>query len=158
MIELGVNIDHVATVRQARRAPPAATTAGPQLVEANNLLGLAYDRSCQLEWLCQVWLLARAVGDPILLPQEELERVVGRRVRSISYPHGKADGRVAAAAREAGFDWGFTGVAEAVTPASDPLRLPRVEVEQSSPAGFARQLVATLERARSGSGGAPTLG
>ena len=41
-------------------------------------LGLAYDRSCQLEWLCQVWLLARAVGDPILLPQEELDRVVAR--------------------------------------------------------------------------------
>jgi peptidoglycan/xylan/chitin deacetylase (PgdA/CDA1 family) len=90
--------------------------------------------------------------------REELERVVGRRVRSISYPHGKADGRVAAAAREAGYDWGFTGVAEAVTPASDPLRLPRVEVEQGSPAGLPRQLVATLERARSGSGGAPTLG
>jgi L-fuculose-phosphate aldolase len=41
-------------------------------------LGLAYDRSCQLEWLCQVWLLARAVGDPILLPQEELDQVVAR--------------------------------------------------------------------------------
>jgi peptidoglycan/xylan/chitin deacetylase (PgdA/CDA1 family) len=90
--------------------------------------------------------------------REELERVVGRPVRSISYPHGKADGRVAAAAREAGYYWGFTGAAEAVTPASDPLLLRRVEVEQSSPGGFARQLVATLERARSGSGGAPTLG
>jgi peptidoglycan/xylan/chitin deacetylase (PgdA/CDA1 family) len=88
----------------------------------------------------------------------ELERVVGRPVRSVSYPHGKADARVAAAAREAGYDWGFTGAAEAVTPASDPLLLPRVEVELGAPGGFARQLVATLEGARSGSRGAPTLG
>jgi peptidoglycan/xylan/chitin deacetylase (PgdA/CDA1 family) len=86
-----------------------------------------------------------------------LERAVGRPVRSISYPHGKGDACVAAAAREAGYERGFTGVADAVTPASDPLLLPRVDVEHSPPARFARQLVATLERARSGSGGAPTL-
>jgi len=41
-------------------------------------LGLAYDRSRQLEWLCQVWLMASAVGDPILLPQDELDRVVAK--------------------------------------------------------------------------------
>jgi L-fuculose-phosphate aldolase len=41
-------------------------------------LALAYDRSRQLEWLCQVWLLAKAVGDPILLPQDELDRVVAK--------------------------------------------------------------------------------
>ena len=41
-------------------------------------LGLAYDRSRQLEWLCRVWLMARAVGDPILLPQDELDRVVAK--------------------------------------------------------------------------------
>ncbi len=41
-------------------------------------LGLAYDRSRQLEWLCQVWLMARAVGDPILLSQDELDRVVAK--------------------------------------------------------------------------------
>ena len=78
----------------------------------------------------------------------ELEATVGRPVRSISYPHGKGDARVAAAAREAGYDRGFTGAAKVVRPGSDPLLLPRVEVEHSSPAGFARQLVATLERAR----------
>jgi peptidoglycan/xylan/chitin deacetylase (PgdA/CDA1 family) len=77
----------------------------------------------------------------------ELEGAVGRPVRWISYPHGKGDARVAAAAREAGYDRGFTGAAEAVRPASDPLLLPRVEVEQSSPGGFARQLVAVLEPA-----------
>ena len=30
------------------------------------------------EWLCRVWLMARAVGDPILLPQDELDRVVAK--------------------------------------------------------------------------------
>lgn len=36
----------------------------------------AYDRAVQLEWLCQVWLTARAAGGPIrLLPDGELDRV-----------------------------------------------------------------------------------
>ena len=35
----------------------------------------AYDRARQLEWLCDVWLRARAVGDPALLAAEEIERV-----------------------------------------------------------------------------------
>jgi peptidoglycan/xylan/chitin deacetylase (PgdA/CDA1 family) len=77
----------------------------------------------------------------------ELERAVGRPVRSISYPHGKGDARVAAAAREAGYERGFTGVADAVTPASDPLLLPRLESEKTSRERFARQLVGALERA-----------
>jgi L-fuculose-phosphate aldolase len=41
-------------------------------------LGLAYDRARQLDWLCQVWLMARAAGDPVLLPQDELDRVVAK--------------------------------------------------------------------------------
>jgi hypothetical protein len=68
-------------------------------------------------------------------------------VRSISYPHGKGDARVAAAAREAGYERGFTGVADAVTPAIDPLLLPRVESEKTSRERFARQLIGALERA-----------
>jgi peptidoglycan/xylan/chitin deacetylase (PgdA/CDA1 family) len=79
--------------------------------------------------------------------REELERAAGRPVRSISYPHGKADARVAAAAREAGYEWGFTGVADAVTPATDPLLLPRLDVQGGLPTGLARQLVGALERA-----------
>jgi L-fuculose-phosphate aldolase len=35
----------------------------------------AYDRALQLEWLCQVWLTARAAGEPRLLPPDELTRV-----------------------------------------------------------------------------------
>jgi peptidoglycan/xylan/chitin deacetylase (PgdA/CDA1 family) len=77
----------------------------------------------------------------------ELEAAVGRPVRSISYPHGKGDARVAAAAREAGYERGFTGVADPVTPASDPLLLPRLESEETSRERFARQLIGALERA-----------
>jgi peptidoglycan/xylan/chitin deacetylase (PgdA/CDA1 family) len=55
----------------------------------------------------------------------ELEDVVGP-LRTISYPHGLADARVAAAARAAGFEAGFTGVPAAVTSGSDPLLLGRV--------------------------------
>lgn len=35
----------------------------------------AYDRARQLEWLCQVWFLARSAGEPALLPADELDRV-----------------------------------------------------------------------------------
>jgi L-fuculose-phosphate aldolase len=41
-------------------------------------LGAAYDRARQLEWLCDVWMRASAVGTPALLPPEEVERVVER--------------------------------------------------------------------------------
>jgi peptidoglycan/xylan/chitin deacetylase (PgdA/CDA1 family) len=56
----------------------------------------------------------------------ELGRVVGRPIRTISYPHGRAGAQVAAAAREAGFEAGFTGSAIAVTAESDPLLLGRL--------------------------------
>lgn len=39
-------------------------------------LGSAYNRAQQLEWVCQVWLIARAAGTPNLLPPAEIERVV----------------------------------------------------------------------------------
>ncbi|WP_027933662.1 class II aldolase/adducin family protein [Amycolatopsis thermoflava] len=39
-------------------------------------LSAAYSRAEQLEWLCQVWLLARSAGDPRLLPAEEIAHVV----------------------------------------------------------------------------------
>jgi peptidoglycan/xylan/chitin deacetylase (PgdA/CDA1 family) len=80
----------------------------------------------------------------------ELERVVGRRLTAISYPHGRADARVALAAGRAGFEQGFTGVAAAVTPSGDPLLLPRVEAMQTTLQDFALQIVAALERSVTG--------
>jgi L-fuculose-phosphate aldolase len=39
-------------------------------------LAVAYDRAQQLEWVCQVWLLARSAGNPSLLPPAEIGHVV----------------------------------------------------------------------------------
>jgi L-fuculose-phosphate aldolase len=44
-----------------------AVTIGPDLAAA-------YDRTRQLEWLCEVCLRARAAGQPRLLPAEEIAR------------------------------------------------------------------------------------
>ena len=41
-------------------------------------LEAAYQRARLLEWVCQVWLLARSAGTPSLLPAEEISRVVER--------------------------------------------------------------------------------
>lgn len=41
-------------------------------------LAAAFSRAEQLEWLCQVWLLARSAGTPRLLPSEEVARVVDK--------------------------------------------------------------------------------
>lgn len=41
-------------------------------------LGKAYDRARQLEWLCDVWLRASAVGQPDLLDAAEIATVVER--------------------------------------------------------------------------------
>lgn len=56
----------------------------------------------------------------------DLEAVVGRRLALISYPHGKADERVARAARAAGYEVGFTTGRNAVTAETDPLLVPRI--------------------------------
>jgi peptidoglycan/xylan/chitin deacetylase (PgdA/CDA1 family) len=81
--------------------------------------------------------------------REPLERSAGTTLSAISYPHGRADARVAAAARRAGYEYGFTGVPAAVTPQSDPLLLPRIDVVNTTLGEFARQLVGTLERTSS---------
>lgn len=62
----------------------------------------------------------------------ELEEAAGGRLTTIAYPHGRADGRVAAAARAAGFGAGFTGAPGPVTAESDPLLLCRLSPSYTS--------------------------
>jgi len=76
--------------------------------------------------------------------RRELEQLVGQRLTAIAYPHGAADDRVAAAAREAGFRVGYTGSPEAVRPGDDPLLLGRLEPSHRSLGHFALQLVFLL--------------
>jgi peptidoglycan/xylan/chitin deacetylase (PgdA/CDA1 family) len=75
--------------------------------------------------------------------RSELEDVAGP-LRTISYPHGLADARVAAAARAAGFEAGFTGLPAAVTSGSDPLLLGRVSPSYASAGELAFDVAWTL--------------
>lgn len=73
-----------------------------------------------------------------------LEEAAGRRLTSIAYPHGRADERVARAARTAGFELGFTGAGEPVRADSDPMLLPRIEPAFTDVRAFAGQLAWAL--------------
>jgi peptidoglycan/xylan/chitin deacetylase (PgdA/CDA1 family) len=86
------------------------------------------------------------LAEAMRVGRSELEEVVGP-LRTISYPHGLADARVAAAARAAGFEAGFTGAPAAVTTASDPLLLPRVSPSYASLGELAFDVAWTLCRA-----------
>jgi peptidoglycan/xylan/chitin deacetylase (PgdA/CDA1 family) len=77
--------------------------------------------------------LARAMEEG----RSELATLVGRPLTSIACPHGRADVRVASAARAAGFEAGFTGQPEVVTPESDPLLLGRFSPSYRSLGEFA---------------------
>lgn len=79
--------------------------------------------------------------------RDELEELVGSKLRVIGYPHGGADTRVADAARGAGFEVGYTTAEVAVTPESDALLLGRLNPSYRSPGHFAVQLVRLIAAA-----------
>jgi peptidoglycan/xylan/chitin deacetylase (PgdA/CDA1 family) len=66
-----------------------------------------------------------ALAEAMVDGRPALERAAGAPIAVISYPHGKANRRVAKAARAAGYSRGFTGSAEAVGAQTDPLLLGR---------------------------------
>jgi SAM-dependent methyltransferase len=76
--------------------------------------------------------------------RDELAAAAGAPVELIAYPFGVADARVAAAARSAGYGAGFTVAPAAVTPASDPLLLPRVDAPYEPPARLAWHVARAL--------------
>ena len=69
-----------------------------------------------------------------------LEAAAGRALTSISYPHGRADGRVAAAAHAAGFELGLTGGERAATPGDTALLVPRIQPTFGTHGSFAVQV------------------
>jgi peptidoglycan/xylan/chitin deacetylase (PgdA/CDA1 family) len=91
---------------------------------------------------------AGALAHALMEGRAELEQAATRPLTAIAYPHGKADARVADAARKAGFRFGFTGVPEPVLPECDPMLLGRVAPTHGSVAGLALQLARTLLRRR----------
>jgi peptidoglycan/xylan/chitin deacetylase (PgdA/CDA1 family) len=82
--------------------------------------------------------------------REELSRATGAPVEMIAYPHGKADERVADAARDAGFAIGLALGGTAVTPREDPLLLERLPADELSVAELAAAIAAAIARAPSG--------
>jgi peptidoglycan/xylan/chitin deacetylase (PgdA/CDA1 family) len=80
----------------------------------------------------------------------ELAEVTGAPVDVIGYPHGRADERVAAAARAAGFRFGYSTRRVPVTPASDPWLLGRFGPSLRSVGALALELAFTLVKRESG--------
>ncbi len=78
----------------------------------------------------------------------DLEAATGHALRTIAYPHGKADARVASAARDAGYVAGFTTKPTAVLPRTCPLLMGRLYPSPDSLDRLALQLARSLLEAR----------
>ncbi len=87
--------------------------------------------------------LARAMVEG----RDELEAAAGTEIRSIAYPHGGADTRVADAARSAGFQVGYTTEATAIGSAANPMLAGRIEPSFASVGALASELSRGLSRA-----------
>lgn len=88
------------------------------------------------------------LAEAMRLGRSELESTGGAPIDTIAYPHGGADERVAAAARDAGFRHGYTTRHAAVTPHDDPLLLGRVENSFRSTGHLAVRIARVLVAAR----------
>jgi peptidoglycan/xylan/chitin deacetylase (PgdA/CDA1 family) len=82
--------------------------------------------------------------------RDRLAAAAGWPLALLAYPHGRADARVAGAARRAGYRRAFTADAVAVRPTDDPLLLGRMHGGGPTLGHFALRLVQALVRARSG--------
>jgi peptidoglycan/xylan/chitin deacetylase (PgdA/CDA1 family) len=78
--------------------------------------------------------------------RNELAEAGGGETAVIAYPHGRADPRVATAARAAGFTVGYTDVPRVVKPGSDPLLLGRLLPSFRSVGQLGSQLAKVLVR------------
>ena len=125
--------------------PPDAGIRSEQvraLAEAGMTVGFHTMRHDALSLLDDQRLAAALVDG-----RDRLAEAAGGDVDVIGYPHGRADERVADAAREAGFTAGFTTRENPVTPASNPLLQGRMGPSLRSSGALALQLPLTLRRA-----------
>jgi peptidoglycan/xylan/chitin deacetylase (PgdA/CDA1 family) len=76
--------------------------------------------------------------------RDRLETLAAAPVDTIAYPHGRTNGTVAAAARDAGFRIGFSAQGLPVRPGDDPLLIPRITPSYRSVGHFAVELVLRL--------------
>jgi peptidoglycan/xylan/chitin deacetylase (PgdA/CDA1 family) len=87
--------------------------------------------------------LARELTDG----RDALEAAAGRAIESIAYSFGVADARVSGAARAAGYGSGFTVAPHAITAATDPLCMPRLDAPFDPPGRLAWHVARALLRA-----------
>jgi peptidoglycan/xylan/chitin deacetylase (PgdA/CDA1 family) len=125
-------------LRDAVGAPPDGSGLHASqvrtLVESGSTIGFHTLRHDVLPSLDDA-ALDRALEDG----RAELEAASGRQLDTIGYPYGKADDRVAQAARAAGFSAGFTTARGVVRPETNPLLIPRTVPDLTAP-GLARRL------------------
>jgi peptidoglycan/xylan/chitin deacetylase (PgdA/CDA1 family) len=152
---IGRAVEALPAQERERWAEELAVAAGPDppdagmraaevgaLAEAGMTIGFHTERHHPLTTLDDEELAAAlARGRP------RLEELVGAPVDVVGYPHGRADARVADAARNAGFRVGYTTAERAVTPGDDLLLLGRINPSYRSVGHFALQLVLALAAA-----------
>ncbi|MBA2462959.1 MAG: polysaccharide deacetylase family protein [Actinobacteria bacterium] len=78
--------------------------------------------------------------------REELAALVGAEITTLAYPFGRADARVALAARAAGYQLAFTTEPRPIATSSDPMLLGRLEAPSDSAGRLALRLLRTLLR------------
>jgi peptidoglycan/xylan/chitin deacetylase (PgdA/CDA1 family) len=88
-----------------------------------------------------------ALDQALSLGRAALEDQVGRPLEQFAYPHGKADRRVATAARRAGYRAAWTGWPAPLRGSSDRFLLPRWEPGRLDEEAFAAAVVIRLHRA-----------
>ena len=111
------------------------------LVEAGMTVGFHTRRHHPLPTLDD-----RALAAAFTEGRSDLEEVFGGTLTIVGYPHGRADERVAAAARRAGFEVGYTGSGRAVRAGDDTLLLGRIDPSYRSVGHFALQIPWALSR------------
>jgi peptidoglycan/xylan/chitin deacetylase (PgdA/CDA1 family) len=130
------------------RANVETTSSG---LDAPALRGLA-SRGFELGFHTRRHYLLSTLDDSALATaltegRDGLEALAGYPLKMIAYPHGKADERIARAARTAGFELGFTSFARPLRPETDPLLIGRLDAQAVPGDDFERVVVETLARA-----------
>jgi peptidoglycan/xylan/chitin deacetylase (PgdA/CDA1 family) len=135
--------DAVASELRQRAARP--TTFGPTELEAlvhnGHEIGF-HTRHHYLLTTLDDSELATAMNEG----RDEIEAIVEKPLRMLAYPHGKADARVARAARAAGFEIAFTAANQPVIPGTNPHLIGRVEIPAGPMALFAETIASILGR------------